>query len=160
MPLFFFFFSSNQVKLILKAAVLVRPEYYFKCKIFPIIAGDECSCVNVWRAFWKWTNKWAALSQTCGEGEWLTGEGKGGEKVTAGRRETKGGRQRGGDQTGKSCWPCISAWWHLTGPIWALNVKVMTLKTQGVGWPGGGLEPLSFCFMSWYDELSQQLAGR
>lgn len=46
-----------------------------------------------------------------------TGEGIGGEKVTAGRSETKGGKQRDGGRTGKSCWPCISAWWHLAGPI-------------------------------------------
>lgn len=50
--------------------------------------------------------------------------GERGEKVTAGQSGTKrkeGGRreegQRGGGRTGKSCWPCISAWWHLAGPI-------------------------------------------
>lgn len=72
-------------------------------------------------AFRSWTNEWA---YTSGEG--------GGDKATAGQSETKGGRQRGGGQTGKSCWPCISAWWHLAGPIWALNVKVATLRAQGV----------------------------
>lgn len=56
------------------------------------------------------------------------------ETATRGRRETREVKGR----TGKSCWPCISAWWHLAGANLSPKCKGGDLAGPGGGWLAGG----------------------